>query len=442
MSAASTGGFTDCLLQRGAARVHAVDVGAGQLDWKLRNDPRVVVHEGINARYLRSEDIGEPVDLASCDVSFISVTLILPAVAPILRPEGEMVILVKPQFEVGKGQVGKGGIVRAPELHREACERVESAVKQPGLRNEHHRESHPRRGRQPGVPPLCPTLRPSASSPSPSVPAAAELVPKLIAWLAERGIAVRCDEETAAYAGTRDGMPRDEVPEGADLVIVLGGDGTLLSAARAIGGREIPLFPVNLGGLGFLTAITMDEIYPELERAFRGEHRIGKRKLLHAELLRGEKPRGQLRSAQRRGDHQIRDRAHDRSGYACRPDVRLPLQGRRADCGDAHRLHGLFAVGGRSHHFPLRGRDLPDADLPAHADQPAGDRARHQRDPDHRARRKTIRRFSPSTGRSASRCSKGDQIVCRSSSYTLMLIRPPRMLFFDVLRQKLKWGER
>ena len=129
----STGGFTDCLLQRGATRVHAVDVGSGQLDWKLRNDARVVVHEGINARHLRFEDIGELVGLGTFDVSFISVTLILPAVAPILRPEGCMVILIKPQFEVGKGQVGKGGIVRSPELHREACVRVESAVKRLGF---------------------------------------------------------------------------------------------------------------------------------------------------------------------------------------------------------------------------------------------------------------------------------------------------------------------
>jgi 23S rRNA (cytidine1920-2'-O)/16S rRNA (cytidine1409-2'-O)-methyltransferase len=127
---ASTGGFTDCLLQRGAARVHAVDVGAGQLDWKIRTDQRVVLHERVNARYLRYEDIGEPIGLAVCDVSFISVTLILPALGPLLQPSGEMVILVKPQFEVGKEQVGKGGIVRDPELHRSACERVESAVRQ------------------------------------------------------------------------------------------------------------------------------------------------------------------------------------------------------------------------------------------------------------------------------------------------------------------------
>lgn len=127
---ASTGGFTDCLLQHGAARVHAVDVGSGQLDWKLRTDPRVILRERLNARYLRYEQIGEPVDLAVCDVSFISVTLILPAIAPLLREAGEMVILVKPQFEVGRDQVGKGGIVRDPQLHRAACERVETAVRE------------------------------------------------------------------------------------------------------------------------------------------------------------------------------------------------------------------------------------------------------------------------------------------------------------------------
>ena len=129
----STGGFTDCLLQRGASRVHAVDVGAGQLDWKLRNDARVVVHEGINARELEFSDIGELVALITCDVSFISVTLILPAAVRLLQPGGRMVILIKPQFEVGKGQVGKGGIVREPLLHQAACQRVETAVHEFGF---------------------------------------------------------------------------------------------------------------------------------------------------------------------------------------------------------------------------------------------------------------------------------------------------------------------
>jgi 23S rRNA (cytidine1920-2'-O)/16S rRNA (cytidine1409-2'-O)-methyltransferase len=129
----STGGFTDVLLQNGAARVHAVDVGVGQLDWKLRTDARVVLHERINARELQPAEIGEAVDLVTCDVSFISVTLILPAIVTLLRPGGQMVILIKPQFEAGKGQVGKGGIVREPELHQAACQRVERAVRELGF---------------------------------------------------------------------------------------------------------------------------------------------------------------------------------------------------------------------------------------------------------------------------------------------------------------------
>jgi 23S rRNA (cytidine1920-2'-O)/16S rRNA (cytidine1409-2'-O)-methyltransferase len=130
---ASTGGFTDCLLQAGASRVYALDVGSGQLAWSLRTDPRVVVIENVNAREVSSASIGEPVDIITCDVSFISITLILPAAVPLLRPDGQMVILIKPQFEVGKGQVGRGGIVREPELHRAACERVTQAVQEFGF---------------------------------------------------------------------------------------------------------------------------------------------------------------------------------------------------------------------------------------------------------------------------------------------------------------------
>ena len=124
----STGGFTDCLLQGGAIRVHCVDTGAGQIDWKLRSDPRVILHERLNARYLTPDQIGEPVDLIVCDVSFISVTLLIPALAPILKSEGDWIILVKPQFEVGREGVGKGGIVRDPALHEFACQRVEGAL--------------------------------------------------------------------------------------------------------------------------------------------------------------------------------------------------------------------------------------------------------------------------------------------------------------------------
>lgn len=115
---ASTGGFTDCLLQHGAARVYAVDVGRGQLHWKLRQDPRVVVKEGLNARYLRFDDIGEEVDLVTIDVSFISLRLILPRLLGLVRPEGAVIPLVKPQFEAGREKVKKG-VVRDGQIHRE-----------------------------------------------------------------------------------------------------------------------------------------------------------------------------------------------------------------------------------------------------------------------------------------------------------------------------------
>ena len=129
----STGGFTDCLLQRGAARVYAVDVGTAQLDWKLRNDARVVVHEKVNARYLSRQEVPEPIDLAVADVSFISVTMLIEPIASLLAKDAEMVILVKPQFELERQQVGKGGIIRDPELHAQACHRVEEAVRQRGF---------------------------------------------------------------------------------------------------------------------------------------------------------------------------------------------------------------------------------------------------------------------------------------------------------------------
>lgn len=121
---ASTGGFTDCLLQHGAARVYAVDVGRGQLDARLRTDPRVVVREGVNARVLGREHVAEPVDLATVDVAFISLEKVLPALVPLLAVEGALVALVKPQFEAGRAQVGRGGVVRDPRVHAEVLARI------------------------------------------------------------------------------------------------------------------------------------------------------------------------------------------------------------------------------------------------------------------------------------------------------------------------------
>ena len=119
---ASTGGFVDVLLSRGAARVHAVDVGRGQLAWKLRQNPRVVVRDGINARYLSEAEIPEPVDIITCDASFIGLATVLPAALALAKPRAQLVALVKPQFEAGPRAVGKGGVVRDPEVHRMVCE--------------------------------------------------------------------------------------------------------------------------------------------------------------------------------------------------------------------------------------------------------------------------------------------------------------------------------
>ncbi|MBD3661493.1 MAG: TlyA family RNA methyltransferase [Arenibacter algicola] len=121
---ASTGGFTDVLLTNGAAKVYAVDVGQGQLAWKLRSDDRVVVMEKTNARYLTADDIADPIDIVVCDASFIGLEIVLPAALNLVKPGGHVIALIKPQFEVGKDNVGKGGVVRDPALHQQVCDRI------------------------------------------------------------------------------------------------------------------------------------------------------------------------------------------------------------------------------------------------------------------------------------------------------------------------------
>ena len=130
---ASTGGFTDCLLQHGAKKVFAVDVGHNQIDWRLRNDPRVELREGVNARYLQPKDFPQKFDLVVADVSFISVTKILPALIPLISKSGAIITLIKPQFEVGRGEVGSGGVVRDETKRLRAVEEVNEAARALGL---------------------------------------------------------------------------------------------------------------------------------------------------------------------------------------------------------------------------------------------------------------------------------------------------------------------
>ena len=129
-SGASTGGFTDCLLQQGAKKVFAIDVGYGQLDWKIRSDPRVVVMERTNVRYVTPEQLGEPLDLSVIDVSFISLKIVLPVIKTFLKPDGQVLCLIKPQFEAGKEKVGKKGVVRDPETHKEVLDNFVSLTQE------------------------------------------------------------------------------------------------------------------------------------------------------------------------------------------------------------------------------------------------------------------------------------------------------------------------
>jgi NAD+ kinase len=275
----------------------------------------------------------------------------------------------------------------------------------------------------------------------PGVAAASAVVARLIEWLRERGIAIRLDQITAGYANSGDGLPRDEVPEGADLIVVLGGDGTLLSAARAIGRREIPLFAVNLGGLGFLTAITVDELFPELERAFRGEHRIARRKLLTVDLER----EGRVVSTY----EALNDAVITKASIARMIDLDTHVDDQLVCQYKADGLIISTPTGSTAYSLSAGGPIIFPS-VPANCITPICPHMLTNRPvivPETSVIRVVTHGEDESVfltidGQTGSPLREGDTVVCRSSKYSLHLVRPPRMMFFDVLRQKLKWGER
>jgi NAD+ kinase len=285
-----------------------------------------------------------------------------------------------------------------------------------------------------------PTIRTVGIISKPNSAAAASIVPALIEWLRGRGIAVRIDEETALYAGVP-GLPRTEVPEGCDLVMVLGGDGTLLAAARAIGRRETPLFPVNVGSLGFLTAITIDELYPELERALRGEHRIAKRRLLATEVVRG----GEVVAAY----EALNDAVLTKASIARMIDLDAHVD-QQFVC--AYKADGLIisTPTGSTAYSLSAGGPIIFPSVRAICITPICPHMLTNRPvlvPETSVIRIISRApdesvFLTIDGQVGNPIRDGDTLVCRSSDYTLRLVRPPHMMFFDVLRQKLKWGER
>ena len=267
------------------------------------------------------------------------------------------------------------------------------------------------------------------------------LVPGLLHWLASRGIEARYDTETAVYAGRTDGVPPERVPEECQFVIVLGGDGTLLSAASAIGGRQIPLFAVNLGTLGFLTSITPEEMYPELERALRGEHRIGHRRMIECKLVRGDK---EIASYLALNDIVV-SKAPDAPMISLETHVdqhfvcTYKADGLIISTPTGSTAYSLSAGGPIvfptvqafcltpicPHSLTFRPVIVPDSSVIQITSLAADDHA-----------------YLNADGKMGEHLQRGDRLVMQRSAHTLSLIRPPRLLYFDVLREKLKWGQR
>lgn len=274
----------------------------------------------------------------------------------------------------------------------------------------------------------------------PGIEGAADIVKELLSWLGRRNITARYDEETAGYAGVPGGLMREEVPEGTQLVIVLGGDGTLLSAARAVNGREIPLFPVNLGGLGFLTAITLDELYPQLERALRGEQRVVPRRMLKCELVRKEETIGSY--------HALNDVVLAKTEIARMLEIKALVDDHYVSTFKADGLIVCTPTGSTAYSLSAGGPIIFPA-VGALCITPICPHMLTNRPvvvPD----TSTIRiinlaedydAYLTVDGQVGQHLLKNDTVLCQSSG-SIALVRPPKMLFFDVLRQKLKWGER
>lgn len=267
------------------------------------------------------------------------------------------------------------------------------------------------------------------------------LVPELLAWLGQRGIEARLDQDAARYAGMLIGLDRQHVPDGCDLAIVLGGDGTLLSAARAVGNRAIPILAVNLGGLGFLTAIPTEELFPELERTLAGAHRVSRRKMLRAALKRKDSLVAEYQA--------LNDVVIAKSSIARIVDLEAWV-GDSFVCG--YKADGLIistptgstayslAAGGPiiyptvnafcvtpicPHTLTNRPVIIPSEAGVRIVNKAAGEDA-----------------YLTVDGQVGSPLEAGDSVECGMSDFDVLLVRPPHKTFFDVLRQKLKWGER
>jgi NAD+ kinase len=272
----------------------------------------------------------------------------------------------------------------------------------------------------------------------------ATVVPELIAWLEARDVKVFLDEGAAGYAGRSPALSRDQVAAASQLLVVLGGDGTLLSAARASlghdGGHNLPLFAVNLGGLGFLTAITIEELYPQLERALHGDFRVASRRMLHVELWRGER---------RIASHEaLNDVVLTKAEIARMIDLEVHVDSHFVCVYKADGLIVSTPTGSTAYSLSAGG-PIMFPSVAATAITPICPHTLTNRPvivPDESEIQVIVLYNSPTymtiDGQVGEILESGDRIICRRSEHCISLVRPPDMMFFDVLRKKLKWGER
>jgi NAD+ kinase len=274
----------------------------------------------------------------------------------------------------------------------------------------------------------------------PKIKHAAELVCGLLAWLAERGITARCDEQTALYGNIPEFFDREHIPDGCDMIIVLGGDGTLLAAARFVAGRNIPLLAVNLGHLGFLTAIQVGELYPHLERTLNGETHAEKRAMLDCRLVRNGEVIGSYCA--------LNDVVIAKSELARMIDLDTYVDDHFVA---AYKADGLIIASptGSTAYSLSAGGPVIFPSVSAFCITPICPHMLTNR-PVIVSSTSTIRILNHGDegiyltvdGQVGQPLRAGDQVLCYSSPNAICLIRPPKLLFFDVLREKLKWGER
>ena len=269
---------------------------------------------------------------------------------------------------------------------------------------------------------------------------ATTLIPELVAWLESRRIAVFLDEEAAGYTGRASKLTRDQVAAQSQLMVVLGGDGTLLSAARASLGRNVPLLAVNLGGLGFLTAIKIEELYPQLERALQGDFRVARRRMLHVELWRGER---------RIASHEaLNDVVLTKAEIARMIDLEVHVDNHFVCVYKADGLIVATPTGSTAYSLSAGG-PIMFPSVAATAITPICPHTLTNRPvivPDDSEIQVIVLYNSPTymtiDGQVGEILETGDRIICRRSEHCISLVHPPDMMFFDVLREKLKWGER